>query len=713
MKRKMIITSAVIVSTIGVALFGYLLIIMLGNYVIDEKKLVLDSASTLVDEKGNVISSLFVENREPVSIDEVPEHVQEAFVAVEDKRFYEHHGIDVQAIGRALYKDLLSGSKVEGGSTITQQLAKNLFLSNEKTLLRKTKEVVISINLENRYSKEKLLEMYMNQVYFGHGMYGIQAAANYYFNKNVKDLSVSEGALLAALPKAPSTYSPILNPEKSKERRDVVLSLMEQQDLLTPEEVVRAQGKTLGLSIKETIKEPWLAPYIDLVMEEAEQKYAISNEELMRGGYTIVVPLNEATQKTAYEMFKDGQYFPGTDNKAQGAFVLLDNQTGGVLAAIGGRDYVQKGYNRVNKQRQPGSTFKPLAVYGPAMEEDKFTPYSLLKDEPLSYGSYSPRNYDGKYEKEVTMFDALIHSKNAAAVWTMNEIGIETGKEYLKKNGLSIEDSGLALSLGGLKNGVSPLKLANAYRTFAKMGAYNSAYFIKEIKNQEKEIIAKHEKKSTQVFSQQTAWNMTRMLEGVVNEGTAKAGSYLGDLAGKTGTTSYPGKDGAVMDAWFVGYTPEVTGSIWMGYDQTTKDQYLVEGSRYPTRLFKDILTKTHPETNLAFEVPDGVKDLEKPIRLASVDSLSASYSLRAFSLITVSLRWDKQEDERVIYRIYEKDGSKEKLIGEVEGEGEYDIPYANVFNDAKYKVVPYNTQTKKEGPGSQFIEPSLFTSRR
>ena len=215
MYKKGLYAIAALVGIFLLGLIGYIIILFLGNYVIDEKKIVMDSATRLVDENGDELTKLYVKNRDLVSIDKIPKHVQQAFISIEDVRFYEHHGIDFKSIGRALYRDILAGGSVEGGSTLTQQLAKNVFLSNDKTLLRKTKEVVVAINLEQRYSKQKLLEMYLNQIYFGHGAYGIQAASKLYFNKDVSELTVEEGALLAALPKAPNSYSPILHPEKS------------------------------------------------------------------------------------------------------------------------------------------------------------------------------------------------------------------------------------------------------------------------------------------------------------------------------------------------------------------------------------------------------------------------------------------------------------------------------------------------------------------
>ncbi|HWO98804.1 MAG TPA: PBP1A family penicillin-binding protein [Bacillus sp. (in: firmicutes)] len=710
MNKRGMIAAFSIIGMVVLAFIGYLLILFLGKYVIDEKKFVMNSAATLVDERGNEITRLYVENRDIVSIKEIPEHVQQAFVAVEDARFYDHHGIDIKAIGRALYKDLLAGSKVEGGSTITQQLAKNVFLSSDKTWLRKTKEVVIALNLEKRYSKQKILEMYLNQIYFGHGAYGIQAASKFYFNKGVEQLTIEQGALLAALPKAPGAYSPILHPERSLERRNVVLDLMRKSNYLTSEQTVRLQGRTLALNVHQQVKEPAFLTYLDMVMDEAKEKFAISNEELLRGGYKITVPMNPDVQKTAYELFNKESYFPGTDESVQGSFVLMDQKTGGVLSVIGGREYVQKGLNRVKMKRQPGSTIKPLAVYGPALQEKKFEPYSLLKDQALTYGGYTPRNIDDQYKGTMTMYDALVHSTNAPAVWALNELGIGVSKQYLSRLGLEIEDDGLAIALGGLKEGVSPLSLVSAYRAFSAEGKTIEPFFIQKIEDRHGTVIAEAESKEKKVFSKQTAWYMTKMLEAVVKEGTAKYGNFQGALAGKTGTTSYTGVQGASKDTWFVGYTNDVVGTVWMGYDTTDKQHYLTKGSSYPTRLFKDILTKSSLKHASAFTPPENVKDLPEPIHLQAVNDLTSNVIFKPLGLFTVRLTWTPSDDKRLVYHIYELKGGESRLVGKVRGKGQYDVERVNVLNIPSFYIVPYNQLTKQQGDKSNEVIPAFFS---
>ncbi|MCT8139509.1 PBP1A family penicillin-binding protein [Anaerobacillus sp. CMMVII] len=700
MRKRIIVGSLLLLIMIVISISIYIGIIIAGNYAIDNKKLVMSSNTTLVDKNGEVITSLFVENREIVPLTSVPLHVQDAFIAVEDARFYDHRGIDFRAIGRALYRDIVSRAKVEGGSTITQQLVKNTFLTSEKSWLRKTKEVLIAINLERRYSKEEILEMYLNRIYFGHGAYGIQAASKLYFNKEIGELTVDEGALLASLPKAPNTYSPFNNLELSKQRRDLTLSIMERRGYLTAEETVSLQGRTIKVDFNKITENPAYLTYVDMVLQEAEALYQLSNAEILRGGYTIAVPMDMRLQERSYQLFQNPDYFPegGPNQEVEGAIVLLDSASGGVVAAQGGRNYVRKGLNRVNIKRQPGSTIKPLVVYGPALETGIYQPYSLLKDELISYNGYEPRNYHNRYEGQMTMYDALKDSSNASAVWLLNELTVEKGKSYLEEIGLPIHEDGLALALGGMSEGMTPLQLATAYRPFAMEGKKVDPYFITEIYDRNGNKIVERAKSEQQVLSPQTAWYMTRMLEAVVKEGTGQPGSISGSLAGKTGTTSYTEVSGAARDAWFVGYTPNVVGALWMGFDRTDPDHYLTVGSSYPTKLFKEIVNENDA---LAFVKPPGVNDLEPPIRFVEINDLQADLAFKDFGL-NVRLNWTPSADDRLQYHIYEVSSSgRLTKVGQIEGKGEYFVRGVNLFSLNEYVVKPFNPQTNLEGSPS------------
>lgn len=694
-----------VAATFVLAIALYKMIVLAGSYMMDEKRLVFHSSSRIVDEKGKEITKLYIENRELIPIEYIPKHVQQAFISVEDSRFYKHHGIDVSSILRALYKDVVAGGKVEGGSTITQQLVKNVFLTHEKTITRKAKEVAIAFYLEQKYTKGQLLEMYLNHIYFGHGAYGIQAAAKLYFNKDAEKLTVEEGAMLAALLKAPNGYSPLLHPDKSKERRDLVLSLMHKQGYLSAEETVRYQGKTIALHTNEDKRELAYMPYIDMVMDEAARVYGLSNQEVLRGGYTFIVPMDEKIQKVAYEQFQDSRNFPMQNEEIEGSFLLMDSKTGGIKATVGGRHYVARGLNRIYAKRQPGSVLKPLLVYAPALETKRYKPYSLLTNEQLSFEGYMPKNHNDQYSKEVTMYDALLQSANIPAVSLLQEMGVEQGKSYLEKGDIHIPEAGLSTALGGLKEGISSFELVKMYRAFLANGKIIEPYVIERVLNRRGEVIGAANKKETKIFSKQTAWYMTKMLEGVVQEGTARKGVYKGALAGKTGTTSIPNQTEGVKDVWFVGYTPTVVGAIWMGYDRTDKDHYIRGGSSYPTELFKSILTKANVHGKKTFKQPYGVETIGKPIRLSKVKDFRVKLSFTPFGLFTAKLTWKPLFDKRIEYRVYKIEGGKAVHVDTVTGKGEYEVPFINIFSKTEFYIVPYNSQTDREGEKTKAVK--------
>lgn len=698
-----------ILSAAIVGLLVYFVILLVGDHYTDDEKLVMSRTSIVVDQQGHEISRLYAENREPVSLKKIPKQVQNAFIVTEDIRFYKHSGIDPRGLMRALVTDILSGEKEEGGSTITQQLARNAYLSNEKSWFRKAKEAAIAISLERRYSKKQILEMYLNQLYFGHGIYGIQTASKFFFNKDVSRLSEDEAALLAALPKGPNGYSPILHPKKALERRNLVLGLLQKNGYLSAGESVRLKGRTLGLNVHKIQTHPEYDTYIDMVKDEAEKRYHIDEDELIRGGYKIVVPISRQMQSISYAAFKNSAYFRGSNPKLspQGAFVLM-NKDGAVLAVQGGRNYVRGSMNRVNAARQPGSAFKPLAVYGPALESGKFQPYSMLQDKEVSYGHYAPKNYSGLYNGEMTMYDAVTVSQNAPAVWLLDQIGIDRSKSYLKKMDIDIPDKGLAIALGGLSKGVTPLQMTSAYTAFDNEGVRSEPYLIQSLYDHQGRKMGGTAVKPKKVFSAQTAWYMTRMLQSVMKNGTGRAGYSSVAIAGKTGSAAYT-KNG-LSDAWFVGYTPDVVGTVWIGYDETNKDQYVTGSSNDAVRLFKAIVNDMPGESRLTFAKPDGVVDLDQPIRLARVTRLSAQGTLGKFAMPALELNWDGPTDKRVVYRIYAEEDGKAKLKGKVTGKNKFRIDFVNPMAKVSYYVIPYNPQTGRRGEASPKVEADWFS---
>ncbi|PAD20487.1 transglycosylase domain-containing protein [Terribacillus saccharophilus] len=703
----------------GIVLAGitavYILLFFGGRLVIDKDDLTLKAASTVENQDGEVIAEFYEENREPVKFDKISEHVKNAFVSIEDARFYKHHGIDLRATARALYRDILAMSKVEGGSTITQQTAKNLFFKNDKTFTRKAKEAMAAIYLERQYTKKQILEYYLNEIYFAHGLYGIESAANYYFNKSASDLTLSESAMLAALSKAPNTYSPNNNPDLAKERRNLVLDQMEEQGYITAEEKEAAQAEELGVTQPEEEQErPWIESYIDLVAEEAQEKYDLSLENLRTGGYRIVVNVDEDIQRTAYNTMQDDTYFDGSTDSIEGAFVMLDQNSGKIVAAVGAREFQYGDINRVTVQRQPGSVMKPLAVYGPALDSGDYNAYSELPDEKKSYddGKYTVSNHNDQYEGDITMYEAVQESKNTTAVWLLDQIGIKTSKSYLEKMHIDLpEDKGLSIALGGLKEGLTPLKIAEGFRTFAHEGQWIESQSINAIYDRNGEAAFKAEPQTEDVFSEQTAWDMTRMLQGVITGGTGTAGTYYGALAGKTGTTQHPTVDDADKDAWFAGYTPEYVAVSWMGYDKTNDENYLESGSSMPTALTKSILRQVsqYRTMSTSFEKPENAEDIGGPVELPTITDASISYGFGGLRIVNADLTWTASDDKRIIYHIYKETDDGAEKIGEVQGKGSFTVDKVNPLKDATYYVVPFNPLTDENGAESNHTVLSGF----
>ncbi|MCP3033516.1 PBP1A family penicillin-binding protein [Halobacillus sp. A1] len=687
-------------------MIGFLVILQGGRFIVKDTELVLDASTTIETVDGEVIERVYTQNRTLIDHEEIPDHVKDAFVAVEDSRFYEHSGVDFKSILRAVYRDVITMSKAEGASTITQQLAKNLFLTNEKSWMRKTKEVMAAIQLEREYTKDEILELYLNTIYFGSGAYGVEAASKEYFNTSVTELSVTQGALLAGLPKAPNSYSPFDNPEASLDRRNVVLGRMEATGMLDAEEMVSMQGATLGTEAREDSGESWTNSYVDLVIREAAERYHISREELKRGGYQVTVEMDPEIQEIASNYMKEGEFAPGSQPEVEGAFTLMDKSTGALVAAVGGRDYNHGELNRVTSEKQPGSVIKPLSVYGPALMTDTYIPFSLLVDEPRNYGDYKPRNYDGEYEGLTSLYQSIVESKNAPAVWLLDQMGISYSKEYLNKLGLETEDEGLSIALGGLSRGYTPLQITEAYRSFVNSGSTAEGYTIQQISNRQGEVIHEHERSETKVFNDETAWEMTQILETTVQSGTASSGAYSKALAGKTGTQQHPSVEGENKDVWFAGYTPDYVGSLWMGYDQAGEDYYLTGGSSYPTSLMKDILTEVDRAKGMTadFKKPEGLEELPEPIKLPKITDAEGSVSFGGLSLVSASISWTASEDERIVYRLYEE-GQNKRLVGEVTGEGEYELNFVSLFNNHSYVVVPYDPLTGLEGEASNPVE--------
>ncbi len=578
--------------------------------------------TVIYDEKSEEASKISANKTEGVAIEEVPEHVIDAVLSIEDHRFYEHNGIDIKGIIRAAFENLFAGGIVQGGSTITQQLAKNTILTPEKTFERKIKEVVIASQIEYQYTKDEILEMYLNQIYFGHGAWGIQNACRVYFGKNVEDVTLAEAAMLAGLIHSPSALDPYKNFDSAKKRQGVVLSQMKvfnEIDEADYEKALREDIRLTKLSDPLKGKYPF---YVDQVIYEAVHKYGLKQDDLLTGGYKIYTELDQNMQETVEKVYEEDAYFTdgsNPDEETESAAVLLDPNDGGVRALVGGRsEHVFLGYNRATQLKtQPGSTMKPLAVYTPALEEG-YGIKDLLLDEKTEFaGGYSPKNNNNQYDGEVPMFEAVYKSKNIPAVWLLNEIGIQTGMDAAERFGINLGDANrqLGLALGGGEVSVSPLNMAQAYSALANEGVMHEAHLIKKIVNKSGETVAAFEGKEKKVTTKKVAKDMTTMLKGVVDhkEGTGRYARVEGwDIAGKTGSTQVVGAtaQNAIKDQWFVGYSPNLVGAVWSGYDKTTSEQYLVRDSTKGSAIvFQKIMSGALPNVkNEKFDVPSVYK---------------------------------------------------------------------------------------------------------
>ncbi|WP_066064651.1 transglycosylase domain-containing protein [Neobacillus soli] len=564
----------------------------------------LSQPTDIYDKNGKVASHIATNRTKGVKIEELPKYVPNAVVAIEDERFYEHGGFDVKGIARAFFSNIFAGRITGGGSTLTQQLTKNALLSPERTYKRKAEELFLAVKIEKVYKKDEILQMYINQVYFGSGAWGISNASKKYFDKNIKDVSVSEAAMLAGLLHAPNYLDPYKNYDLAMKRRDTVLGKMKELGMISTTQYSSAKKEKIHLhdgggSFIER-KYPY---YVDAVLNEAESKYGLTQEEILTRGYRIYTEMDQNLQSGLEQVYSKRYLFPvGSGGKlVQSGSVLLDPASGGVRALVGGRgEHVFRGFNRATQLRaQPGSTIKPLAVYTPALENG-YNYSSELVDKPTSYGNYKPENFSKTYEGKVPLYKALEKSLNIPAVWLLNEIGLNKGLNSLNRFGIPVEkaDENLAVALGGMSKGVSPLQMANAFSAFPNGGQRQDSHLITKIVGPTGNIIAEREAKTTKVTSAKVSNQMTSMLLNVVESGTGKRAQIPGQqLAGKTGSTQLPfsGVNGT-KDQWMVGYTPNLVGAVWIGYDQTDRQHYLPSSSSSNVvPIFKEIMQSSIP----------------------------------------------------------------------------------------------------------------------
>lgn len=586
---------------------------------------------------------------------EIPEIVVKAFVAVEDRKFYKHKGVDYLAILRALIAMVRNGEVTQGGSTITQQLARTIYLNMEVTWERKMEEIFIARNLEEKYTKSQIMEFYVNNIYFGHGYYGIQAAAQGYFSKNVDELDLSQIVFLCAIPNNPSLYDPVNHKKNTLARRDRMLTAMQEQGIIALSTSKEAKEEKIKLKRKKGIeKNDYVETYINYCAirtlmqqqgfefqhyfdsakqekkynKEYKKAYRECESSLYTSGYRIYTSINMKQQTKLQDAIDTGlEGFADVNEegvyKLQGAGVTIDNTTGYVTAIVGGRSQDFEGYtlNRAYQSfRQPGSAIKPLLVYTPMLERG-YTPDTMVADQPIEDG---PSNTDGVYEGMISIRHAVKRSKNTIAWKLLDELTPVTGLSYLKAmnfSRLDPEDERLPIALGGFTIGVSPLEMAAGFATLQNDGCYREPTCIIRIEDTQGNVIyeaenddgnedrnlSKTEKaEGTRIYKSNAARMMTDILQTVMTEGTGR-GLSLGDMpsAGKTGTTN------DYKDGWFAGYTRYFTTSIWVGYDQPVTLPGLT-GSSYPGHIWHNYMTAIHENrTPMSFIPYIEQKDVE------------------------------------------------------------------------------------------------------
>ena len=551
------------------------------------------------DNKGEFAGRILPEKRYWVSIDRIPAFLQKAVVAVEDARFYEHGGIDVRGIARALVKDVVKGRLAEGGSTITQQLIKNRYLSSEKTIGRKYEEARMAMEYEQKYTKKQILEMYFNEIYYGNGAWGIAQASRLYFDKSPEELNDAECALLAGVQKNPGRYNPLGKSAQVTGRRDVVLARMVTLNMITPaqKEIIRNQ--------RVTFTQPGQAPhYVTHIRSKLIESFG--PDVIEQGGLEVTAAMDLTLQKSAELALEEGvkKRSPGL----QGALVCLDPVTGDVLAAVGGVDGIRNSYNRAFwAKRQPGSTIKPL-VYAAALEKG-ITAASVWDDSPVSYPSgnsesWKPQNYGREVFGELNLSQALAHSNNIIAVKLLDAIGIPYFVDFAIKMGLTVRaENGLTLALG--TDEVSLSDLVVAYAPLANGGMRPEARTILKIYDHKRNSWIENPSTSTPVLSPAAAYIATQMLKGVLTYGTAKSlkkFSMAHPSAGKTGTTD------DYRDAWFVGYTPEIITGVWVGYDKPRPGGKGFTGGAVAAPIWEKFMRKAVATRSTAdFQRPDSV----------------------------------------------------------------------------------------------------------
>ncbi len=579
----------------------------------------LEPITQLNDYNRNIVTQIYSSDNhliktfqtfhyQEATIDEIPQYLKDAVISTEDKNFYYHDGYDIFGIARSIIVNIINKKATQGASTITQQLARILFLSNEKTITRKIKEIQVAARIEKTLSKDKILEMYLNNVYLGSGAYGVAAAASTYFDKNLSDLTLAECALIAGLPQAPSVYSPYKNIDLAEKRRNKVLKRMYIMKTINKEQYENALNEKIVLRKNKGTSRTNVAPYfIDYVLKELED-LGFDETEVSQGGYKIITTLDYDAQVAANEAIeKTMKAWKLTKPKQQAALFSFSPETGAIIAYCGGKDYSETQYDRVTQAiRPPGSSFKPI-VYAAAVQKG-YLPTDIVEDSPVTIGDWSPHNYANKYKGKMPLYKALAISSNVVAVKLIREIGIDSVINMAKSLGITTPlTKDFTIALGS--NGVKLYDMVVVYGNFANGGYRVKPYAIERIETSRGKVIYQARRtKITKALDRDTAGIMTGMLKKVITSGTGRSANIDRPMGGKTGTTNEN------KDAWFIGYTPYLVTGVFMGNDDNTSIG--LTGGSAPARIWKEMMkvaVKKYPDTDFDYPEIDFTYTLSLP----------------------------------------------------------------------------------------------------
>jgi penicillin-binding protein 1A len=606
---------------------------------LDPSKLVDPLATKFYDKNGNFIYEYGKENRTKITYAQVPKMLENAYIATEDARFYQHHGVDIKGTLRAILENLTGHFGSQGGSTITQQVIKNSFLTPQKTIKRKVEEWDLAYQLEQKYSKHEILMMYLNKIYLGDGAYGVAAAAKTYYGigaNHLNQLTLPEVAMLAGLPQSPSLYDPT-KPEHVKaatDRRNIVLDSMYKQGYITEKQMNDAMKVpvTAGLVPQNTQKGMPYEAFLDAAVKEVEAK--LKGVDISTDGLSIYTTLDPKAQDYADKMMNTNTIISYPNNNFQGAFVFLDTKTGEVRAIGSGRNSYQASFLgnnfAIDLMRQPGSSFKPIFDYGPAIENLKWSTAHQIDDQATTYSDGQPiANWDHQYHGMLSIRTALQWSYNIPALLTLRQVGMENAKNFAEQLGIPFENNKVYESYAIGSNTVNPLEMAGAYSAFGNNGVYNAPHFVQKVVFPDGKVV-NFTPQSKRVMHDYTAYMVTDMLRTVVNSGTGTTANVPGlDLAGKTGTTNFDEKtiaqfgypESATNDSWMVGYTPQYTMAVWTGYPQNGPGNYMMgDTTKISQIMFKEMMQAFGTDRSV-FQQPSDVYRVNNELYIKGVHS--------------------------------------------------------------------------------------------